>query len=211
PQRKEQRVLEYLAGDTYGIDAFDFETLKKKTKMAKPSIDIPESFASTAKISGGISQKDVNNVLLFLIGVGVSGHVPDQFEAKKDSYSDLVRDLLEPLHISRGHVTCLVSVKPAVINFFAGFHGGAVAAVAEAVSIACARTVVAKDKEIFLGELSISYLASAKKNAEVIVDASVVRSGRNLSVIALLFKLKKTGDLIYTARATFYHMPAAKL
>ncbi|BFG21876.1 hypothetical protein CerSpe_081500 [Prunus speciosa] len=70
-------------------------------------------------------------------------------------------------------------------NFFAGFHGGAVAAVAEAVSIACARTVVAKDKEIFLGELSISYLASAKKNAEVIVDASVVRSGRNLSVIVL--------------------------
>lgn len=49
-------------------------------------------------------------------------------------------------------------------NFFAGFHGGAIAAVAEAVSIACARTVVAKDKEIFLGELSISYLASAKKN-----------------------------------------------
>lgn len=47
--------------------------------------------------------------------------------------------------------------------------------------------------------------------AEVIVDASVVRSGRNLSVIALEFKLKKTGDLIYTARATFYHMPAAKL
>ncbi|CAB4269905.1 unnamed protein product [Prunus armeniaca] len=156
-------------------------------------------------------EKDVNNVLLFLIGVGVSGHVPDQFDAKKDSYSDLVRDLLEPLHISRGHVTCLVSVKPAVINFYAGFHGGAIAAVAEAISIACARTLVAKDKEIFLGELSISYLASAKKNAEVIVDASVVRSGRNLSVIALEFKLKKTGDLIYTARATFYHMPAAKL
>ncbi|ONI22905.1 hypothetical protein PRUPE_2G158100 [Prunus persica] len=85
--------------------------------MAKPSIDISESFASTAKISGDISQKDVNNVLQFLIGVGVSGHVPDQFDAKKDSYSDLVRDLLEPLHISRGHVTCLVSVKPAVIDF----------------------------------------------------------------------------------------------
>ncbi|XP_021811549.1 uncharacterized protein LOC110754744 [Prunus avium] len=99
-------------------------------------------------------------------------------------------------------------------NFFGGFHGAAVAAVAEAVSIACARTVVSKDKEIFLGELSISYLASAKKNLKVIVDAcisSVVRSGRNLSVIALEFKLKKTGDLIYIARATFYHMPAAKL
>ncbi|KAI5345473.1 hypothetical protein L3X38_013350 [Prunus dulcis] len=151
--------------------------------MAKPSIDILDSFASTAKISGDISQKDVNNVLQFLIGVGVSGHVPDQFDVKKYSYSDLVRELLKPLHISRGHVTCLVSVKPAVINFFAGFHG----------------------------ELLLLLLRLAKKNAEVIVDASVVRSGRNLSVIALEFKLKKTGDLIYTARATFYHMPAAKL
>jgi acyl-coenzyme A thioesterase 13 len=46
---------------------------------------------------------------------------------------------------------------------------------------------------------------------EVIVDGSVVRSGRNLSVVAVEFKLEKTGQLIYTARATFYHMPVAKL
>ena len=44
------------------------------------------------------------------------------------------------------------------------FHGGAIAAVAEKVSYACARTVVAKDKDIFLGELSISYLSSAPVN-----------------------------------------------
>lgn len=49
-------------------------------------------------------------------------------------------------------------------NFYSGFHGGAIAAVAEAVSMACARTLVAKDKELFLGELSISYLSSATKN-----------------------------------------------
>lgn len=46
---------------------------------------------------------------------------------------------------------------------------------------------------------------------EVVIDASVVRSGRNLSVIALELKLKKTGHLVYTARATFYHTPVAKL
>ncbi|CAL9007038.1 unnamed protein product [Prunus brigantina] len=120
----------------------------------------------------------------------------------------LIWSLCPPQGAGKG--PCLFHVMVSILhcNFFAGFHGGAVA---EAVPIACARTVVAKDKEIFLGELSISYLASAKKNAEVIVDASVVRSGRNLSVIALEFKLKKTGDLIYTARATFCHMPAAKL
>lgn len=49
-------------------------------------------------------------------------------------------------------------------NFFGGFHGGAIAAVAEAVAFATARTVVAEDKELFLGELSIAYLSSAPKN-----------------------------------------------
>ena len=47
--------------------------------------------------------------------------------------------------------------------------------------------------------------------AEVLVDASVVRSGRNLTVVAVEFKLKKTEQLIYTARATFYNRPVAML
>jgi acyl-coenzyme A thioesterase 13 len=49
-------------------------------------------------------------------------------------------------------------------NRYGSFHGGAIAAVAETVSIACARTVVAEDKELSLGELSISYLSSAPLN-----------------------------------------------
>lgn len=48
-----------------------------------------------------------------------------------------------------------------VQNSYGGMHGGAVAAVAERVAIACARTVVGIDKDIFLGELSISYLYAA--------------------------------------------------
>lgn len=43
-------------------------------------------------------------------------------------------------------------------------HGGAVASIAERVAIACARTMVAEDKELFLGELSISYLSAALRN-----------------------------------------------
>lgn len=40
-------------------------------------------------------------------------------------------------------------------------HGGSVGAVAERVAIACARTVVDENKDLFLGELSISYLSAA--------------------------------------------------
>lgn len=46
-------------------------------------------------------------------------------------------------------------------NIYGGLHGGAVAAITERMSIACARTVVSDDKELFLGELGISYLSSA--------------------------------------------------
>ena len=55
-------------------------------------------------------------------------------------------------------------------NFYATIHAGAVAAVAEAVSIACARTVFPEEKEIFLGEMSISYLSGAPKNVCLILS-----------------------------------------
>lgn len=42
-----------------------------------------------------------------------------------------------------------------------GLHGGVIAAIAERVAIATARTVVGEDKELFLGELAISYLSAA--------------------------------------------------
>ena len=48
-------------------------------------------------------------------------------------------------------------------NQYNTLHGGAVAAVAEAVGMACARAA-AGDKEMFLGELSTAYLAAARVN-----------------------------------------------
>lgn len=48
-------------------------------------------------------------------------------------------------------------------NQYKTLHGGAVAAVAEAVGMACARAAVG-DKEFFLGELSTAYLAAARLN-----------------------------------------------
>lgn len=41
------------------------------------------------------------------------------------------------------------------------------AAISEAVSIACARTVVAEDNELFLGELGMTYLSAAPKNVSL--------------------------------------------
>lgn len=61
--------------------------------------------------------------------------------------------MLEPIGL-------LISLQ----NVYGPLHGAAVGDVALKVATACARTVVGKDKELFLGELSISYLSSAPRN-----------------------------------------------
>lgn len=47
--------------------------------------------------------------------------------------------------------------------------------------------------------------------AELIANASVVRSGRNLTVVSIEIRLKETKKLLYTAQATLHHLPSAKL
>ncbi|PWA85664.1 acyl-coenzyme A thioesterase 13 [Artemisia annua] len=47
--------------------------------------------------------------------------------------------------------------------------------------------------------------------AEVTVNVYVVRSGRNLIVVAIEFKLKDSERLAYLCRATFYNTPVARL
>ncbi|OIT31062.1 PREDICTED: acyl-coenzyme A thioesterase 13-like [Nicotiana attenuata] len=135
---------------------------------------------------------------------------PTQHDAK-DSFSELICGCLKVHSVLPGKISCILSVKPAISNVYQSMHGGAVGAVAERVSIACARTVVGKDKELFLGELSMSFVSAAPSNVEVVVDGSVIRSGRNLTIVAADFRLKDSGKLVYASNATFYHMPAASL
>ncbi|XP_059651464.1 uncharacterized protein LOC132299047 [Cornus florida] len=175
-----------------------------------PDISSSATTTAAAAMSDDVFTKYKSDVLRFFNRVGMSTHVPQRFDTKH-FYSDLIGGLLKVQYLERGRISCLLAVKPPVTNIYHGLHGGAVAAVAEMVSIACARTVVGKDKELFLGELSVSYLSSAPENAELVIDGSVVRSGRNLTVTEVSFRLKKSEKLTYTARATFYNMPVASL
>ncbi|KAF3967607.1 hypothetical protein CMV_008403 [Castanea mollissima] len=92
--------------------------------------------------------------------VSHSNSIPD-FCNNKYFYSHLIRDAIKPDQVLRGRITCLLTVTPVLANFYASLHGGAMAAIAEMLSIACARTVVAEDKDIFLGDMNISYLSGA--------------------------------------------------
>ncbi|KAL0373642.1 UNVERIFIED_CONTAM: hypothetical protein Sradi_3279900 [Sesamum radiatum] len=149
-------------------------------------------------------------VVLLFKRMGVLQRIKTQHNVK-DSFSNLVGGVVKVVSVERGKISWLVNVKAPLLNRYGGMHGGSIAAVAERVAIAWARTVVGEDKNLFLGELGISYLSSAPHNAEVIIDGSVVRSGRNLTVVAANFRLKESRRLAYMTRATFYNMPVSSL
>ncbi|EEF50479.1 uncharacterized protein LOC8258528 [Ricinus communis] len=184
--------------------------------MEKNSVSTTASIAGEAQSSSEVTvakslpAEYVREIESFFIRKGSSAHLPENHKSK-DFYSHLFRHLLRANYVQRGRVSCLFSVLSAFANIFNGLHGGVIGGIAERVAIACARTIVSEDKELFLGELSMSYLSAAPLNEECVVDGSTVRSGRNLTVVAMEFRIKKTGKLVYTARATLYHMPIAKL
>ncbi|KAL5863567.1 hypothetical protein ACOSQ3_001081 [Xanthoceras sorbifolium] len=170
----------------------------------------PPSSTTTGVIAKDVDRKCVETVVGFLQRVGSSSYIPDNMSTK-DFYSNVVGVHLKVHQIQSGRVTCFFSVKPAVANAYGGVHGGAVGAIAERMAIACARTVVSEDREIFLAELSLSYLYAAPKNSVLIVDASVSRSGKTVTVVAVDFKFKESGKVCYSCHATFFNMPVAKL
>ncbi|KAL9252288.1 Acyl-coenzyme A thioesterase 13-like protein [Drosera capensis] len=166
--------------------------------------------AAPAIVSPEVPPEQVARFDRFLSALGNAAELPAG-TTSKDSFSDLIRGFVEVDRIERGRVSCSFSVKPPIVNPYKGLHGGVVASLAERVSTACARTVVPEDRELFLGELSTSYLSAAPLDAEVVVVASLVRSGRNITVVCVEFRLKQTGKLAYTAHATFFNLPGSKL
>ncbi|KAJ0254917.1 hypothetical protein HA466_0097530 [Hirschfeldia incana] len=160
-----------------------------------------------------IKEIDPENVSLvdkFLQSLTYPDPSLDDF-ASLDSFSVLFQNNIRALSVSHGRITCSVVVTPGLTNYFNGLHGGAVASIAERLSMACARTIVSEEKHLFLGELSMSYLSAAPVSSELVVEGSVVRSGRNLTVVNVEFKMKDTMKVTYLARATFYQSIVSKL
>ncbi|KAH6767427.1 hypothetical protein C2S52_018410 [Perilla frutescens var. hirtella] len=165
---------------------------------------------ATATVSSDVPPDYYKAVTVFFKRMGVVQTIKSQHDVE-DSFSNLIGGTLKVISIERGKISCSLNVKAQILNAYGGMHGGAVGSVAERVAIACARTVVGENKDLFLGELGISYLSAAPHNAEVIVDGHVVRSGRNLTVVAVNFRLKESGRLAFLARTTFYNMPVPSL
>ncbi|KAI3964233.1 hypothetical protein MKX01_026378 [Papaver californicum] len=151
-----------------------------------------------------------NNTCSFLQGRGAFGK-PNEASERKGLFSDRMLDLLKVDQIERGRIICRLTVTPLVTNSYGTLHGGAVAAVAKLVAMACARTVVDEDKELSLGELSMSYHSASAINVELEVVGCIVKSGRNVTTASVEFRVKGMKKATYTARTTFFTSPISKL
>ncbi|KAI5421616.1 uncharacterized protein LOC127075897 [Lathyrus oleraceus] len=154
--------------------------------------------------------KHVSETLKFAKRMSIGAPFPEN--CNTDGFFDsFLRNFIKVDQIQPGRISCTVVAKPPLCNSYGTLHGGTVGSLVQVLATACARTVVADDKQLFLGEISISYLSATPANEEVVAHASVVKSGRNLTVVALEFKLKKTGNLLYFSHATFFNMPVSSL
>ncbi|XP_061340186.1 uncharacterized protein LOC133286750 [Gastrolobium bilobum] len=187
------------------------ERSSKSDMAAKTSATASAMCASPSlKVSKEVDPQHASETLHFVNTMGAGIPVPENCNTH-GFYSLFLRSFIKVDHIQRGRISCTIVAKPPICNGYGTLHGGAVGSFVEALCTACARTVVAEDKELFLGEMSISYLSATPTNEEVQANASVVKTGRNLTVVTLEFKLKKTGNLLYITHATFYNMPVASL
>ncbi|CAK8560883.1 unnamed protein product [Lathyrus sativus] len=176
----------------------------------KPSTTTTTSTAVHESSLPEMDSKHTSETLLFFKLMGIGKPFPEN--CNTDGFFDsFLRNFIKVDQIKPGRISCTVVAKPPICNGYGTLHGGAVGSFVEVLSTACARTVVAEDKQLFLGEISISYLSATPMDEEVVANASVVKSGRNLTVVALEFKLKKTGNLLYLTHATFYNMPLSSL
>ncbi|XP_058744060.1 uncharacterized protein LOC131616674 [Vicia villosa] len=178
----------------------------------KPSLSTTTAVPETAsvKLTPKMDPIHVSKTQRFIKVMGSGVPVPENFNTS-GFFDSFLRNFIKVDQIQPGQVSCTLIVKPPICNAYGTLHGGTVASLVEVLAIACARTVIAEDKQLFLGEMSVSYLSATPVDVEVVANASVVKSGRNLTVVALEFKSKKTGNLLYLTHATFFNMPVSSL
>ncbi|KAG6434434.1 hypothetical protein SASPL_106068 [Salvia splendens] len=159
-----------------------------------------------ATSSNEITATDYKIVMAFLEEWGLFSSVKPEYNVK-GAYSKVVGGALKLSSLHKAKISCILTAKPPLLNGVGRLHGLTVASVAERVAIACAKTVVGTDGDLFLGELCISYLSSAPRNAQVIVEASVVSSQNKRTIVEVSFGAVETGRVLYLSRATFYSLP----
>ncbi|KAI5421617.1 hypothetical protein KIW84_045157 [Lathyrus oleraceus] len=107
--------------------------------------------------------KHVSETLKFAKRMSIGAPFPEN--CNTDGFFDsFLRNFIKVDQIQPGRISCTVVAKPPLCNSYGTLHGGTVGSLVQVLATACARTVVADDKQLFLGEISISYLSATPAN-----------------------------------------------
>jgi acyl-coenzyme A thioesterase 13 len=87
---------------------------------------------------------------------------------------------LELVEQRPGYCKCSFRVTEAIDNLSHTLHGGVIYSMLDVVSMLATLPILADDEYALTNSFSSSLMSAASLNAEVVVEASVIRSGRNL-------------------------------
>ncbi|WCJ30602.1 Thioesterase superfamily protein [Euphorbia peplus] len=114
-------------------------------------------------------------------------------------------DLIEP-----GHLICSMEVPPRLLNSGNSMNGAATASLIGAVGTAAMYTLAAEKTALSL-EFNISYLGAAYLYEELEIEARTLHVDKDIGVINVDLRKKKTGKLVAQGRYTNYLAVASKL
>eukprot|EP00252_Welwitschia_mirabilis_P027839 TRINITY_DN970_c0_g1_i1.p1 TRINITY_DN970_c0_g1~~TRINITY_DN970_c0_g1_i1.p1 ORF type:complete len:177 (-),score=16.06 TRINITY_DN970_c0_g1_i1:320-850(-) len=125
-------------------------------------------------------------------------------------HQSLVLRTLRIDSLKPGHVIFNFTVTSSVANRYRTFHGGAVAMVASTAATIAVQTL-AKERALSLTELSVSYASASPIQAQLKIEAKVLRFGKSLATVSVDVTDSSTKAALYQSRATFYSMPTSSL
>ena len=109
---------------------------------------------------------------------------------------------LEAVSVEPGHVVLRLEVTPNLRNFGGTLHGGAAATLVDVVgSIA----IITADPDGRFGvstDLNLSWLAPAPVGESILIDATVLKTGRTLAFVSVDLRREFDGALLVQGRMT---------
>eukprot|EP00850_Spirogloea_muscicola_P015618 SM000121S26015 [mRNA] locus=s121:386995:387878:+ [translate_table: standard] len=127
-------------------------------------------------------------------------------EAGGRSFDAVALPGLRVVATAPGRCRCLLRVTRQLQNRYSMLHGGAIATLVDVVGSAALVSLTGSSSGVST-DINVSYIASAKAETEVEIDAKVLRVGKTLAVIQVDIRAVETGSLVAQGRHTKYLGP----
>jgi acyl-coenzyme A thioesterase 13 len=109
---------------------------------------------------------------------------------------------LEAVSADPGHIVLRLEVGPAMLNYNRTLHGGAAATLIDVVGSIAIITADRHGRSGVSTDLNVSWIAPAPLGDIILIDATVLKVGRNLGFVAVDLRRESDGALLVQGRMT---------